>query len=135
MKAACAGVLVATFVFCNPPLPDKEILSSPSGLYNLHVEFNTDKNEPSKYACLKLLLFDKQGKQLSSLQTNASEFSKWAIDWHPHGDTIILFSQDVGTYSYKVANDQTLQQITVTPEIDSLGIKTFNKKYHTSNKR
>ena len=79
--------------------------------------------------CVRLKLYDNKGKLLNVLQSDASDYSKWAIGWTKSGDTILLNSHDVGTYAYKVSSSKSLINIKVTPELQKSADSIFNKKY------
>jgi hypothetical protein len=106
-----------------------EILDSPSGFYKLKAEVNDDKSDPGKYKCVLLTLYDSAFHELSTLQTGASNYSKWAVGWHIEKDTVILPSIDIGTYAYRITTNKRLEAIPVTKTIDSLASNILDKRY------
>jgi hypothetical protein len=126
------GILFVTFLIsCNDLNHYNETLVSPSGLYELKIEVNDNKSDKTKYGCLKFSLSDKQNNLLTTLQTEASTFSKWAVAWNSNSDIIILNSHDIGTSAYKINENMVLQKIELTPVIDSIAVAAFNKKYNS----
>ncbi len=112
----------------NTGKPSETILS-PSGNFGLKTEINNNKQDGSKYLCVKLLLLDNADKQLSGLQTGCSDVMKWAIGWHPVNDTIIMNSRDRGIYAWRIDKSKQLISLENTSEIDSLAGIILKKKY------
>lgn len=54
---------------------------------------------------------------------------KWAVDWYPNKDTIILNSADIGTSAYHLTDKIRLDTITVTKDINAAAEMIFQKKY------
>ncbi len=115
---------------CNDLARYNETLVSPSGLYELKIEVNDNKGDKITYGCIKFSLKDTKSNPLTTLQTEASTFSKWAVVWNPTSDIIILNSHDIGTYAYKISESMTIERIEVTPHIDSVAVAAFNEKYN-----
>lgn len=106
-----------------------EITTSPSGLYKLKTDVNNDKSDKTKYLSVLVTLYDKNYNQITTLQTGCSNTMKWAIDWYPKKDTIILKSSDIGIYAYRLNDKKQLDTITITKDIDSIANIIFQKKY------
>ncbi|OCX50716.1 hypothetical protein BEL04_18425 [Mucilaginibacter sp. PPCGB 2223] len=117
-----------TIAGCEPRTVDELIL--PGKHYILKCHINEDTKDKKKWRCVRLKLYNIQGQLLTSLQTGASDYSKWAVAWHPVNDTIILNSQDIGIYAYSIVNRRELQSVKVDKELDSLAKVAFYKKYN-----
>ncbi len=122
-------LLIITFVSCIYRREPTEVLTSPSGKYNLKIDFNHSNEDKKKYECIILTLLDKNFHQIAVLQTGASHLQKWAIAWYPNKDTIIMNSGDIGIYAYHLRNDNQLDTIRMTKDIDSIANIIFQKKY------
>src|SRR3981081_1678435 len=122
-------LLTITFASCLQIRKPKEIITAPSGQYNLEIDFNNNKDDKTKYQCIILTLLEKKYHQITTFQTGASDFQKWAIAWYPNKDTIIMNSGDIGTYAYHLTDRNQLDTITMTKEIDSIGEIIFKNKY------
>ncbi|KAA9338211.1 hypothetical protein F0P96_05025 [Hymenobacter busanensis] len=106
-----------------------EIISSPSGEYSLKIDLNKDKTARTKYDCILLTLYDKEGKEITKLQTGASNNMKWAVGWYSNKDTIIVNSKDIGTHAYHLTDKKQLDTLTITQDINSIAENLLNKKY------
>ena len=106
-----------------------EIISSPSGLYKLKIDLNKGKADKAKYDCVLLTLYDKDFKEITKLQTRASNNIKWAVGWYPNKDTIIVNSKDIGIYAYHLMDTKHLDTITVTNDTNSIAETILQKKY------
>ena len=54
---------------------------------------------------------------------------KWAADWYPNKDTIIVISTDIGTFAYHLTDTKLLDTITITNDINSVAETILQKKY------
>ena len=106
-----------------------ERLDSPSGLYSLDVELG-NKDNPSDRYILMFKLRDRAGEELDLLRTGASDVMKWSVAWVDK-DTIILYSQDIGTYAWTIDGTRKFLAIeNVSQEMINIGRETFYKKYN-----
>lgn len=121
--------VAALLFFCSCRRISQEPLPSPSGLFKLKIDLNKDRKDKTKYDCLRFTLYDKNDKKITTLQTDASDYMKWAVGWCPHKDTILLNSRDIGTYAYHLTSDQWLDTIRLTPDLDSIADTIFFRKY------
>ena len=122
-------ILLSIFFACRNDKPMQTFVSS-TGLYKFSTEINQDKTDPTKYLCVQLNLFNKEGNKLFSLQTKVSDNMKWAIGWYPKCDTIVLNSKDVGVYAWRIGEDKKqLEEITISPEINTIADSIFKNKY------
>ena len=122
-------LVFSLFVFCSCIRPEKGAFVSPSKRYRLQFDINESHKDPLKYKCVVLRLYNSSGKLLDTFQTGVSDYSKWAIGWHPLNDTIIVNSKDIGCYAYKISNSKALEKIHVTANLKELADSIFNKKY------
>jgi len=114
---------------CSCRKTKNEAIISPSKHYQLQFSINESNVDLTKYKCIILKLYNSHRELLSTLQTGASDYSKWSIGWHPVNDTIIFGSRDIGNYAYRIVNSKSLEQIKITPEFNRLADSIFNKKY------
>ena len=77
--------------------------------------------------CIKLNLYNSNQLLLNTLQTGASDYSKWAIGWLK--DTLILNSKDIGPYAYKINKAASLETIKMTYQLSQSADSIFDKKY------
>ena len=107
-----------------------ERLDSPSGLYSLDVELLGNDDNPSDRYILIFKLRDRDGEELDRLRTGASDVMKWSVTWVDK-DTIILYSQDIGTYAWTIDENQKFFAIENVPqEMIDIAREVFNKKYN-----
>ena len=71
---------------------------------------NQSKADPTKYLCVAFDIHDKSGGLLHSIQSSASDIQKWSIGWFDDV-TIVLYSSDIGTYAWKLADDGTISEL------------------------
>ena len=103
--------------------------ASPSGLYSLDVELG-NKDNPSDRYILMFKLRDRAGEELDHLRTGASDVMKWSVTWVDK-NTIILYSQDIGTYAWTIDENQKFFAIENVPqEMINIASEAFNKKYN-----
>ena len=105
---------------CNRSSTSKYIIS-PSKFYKLQ--------SVSENHLITIKLFDDKNILLSQLETGGSGYSKWAINWHPLRDTIILISKDIGIFAWRITENKNLEKIAISLDIDVAAIDIFNKKY------
>lgn len=105
-----------------------KLIISPSKKYLIQLSVNnSDKNKDNYgYICVKL--YDKHKKLLSELNTKAGDYNKWAIDWNDQNDTLIMSSNDIGNYGWKITN-RKFEPIKLNTELNKRAEKIFNLKY------
>lgn len=129
MRLYLSGLLLFTFTACLYMRKPPDLIASPSKRFVLKVDINKDKSDKTKYGCVVLTLYDTSNKEISNLQTGASNYMKWAVDWYPTKDTIILYSSDIGNKAYHLTDKNQLDTILVTKDIDSIAKILFDNKY------
>jgi len=122
-------LMLALFALASCRSVEHGDLVSPSGRYQLSFDINDNRNDGTKYKCVILKVYNTHGLLLSTFQTGASDYSKWAVGWHPINDTVILNSSDIGTYTYMITNAGVLKEIKITPDLSKLADSIFNQKY------
>lgn len=85
-------------------------VASPNGDLIVTPTVNELKADRTKYLCIAFTVSDANGKQLHQVQSNASNTMKWAIGWHGT-DTIILYSSDIGTSAWTLADDGAISEL------------------------
>jgi hypothetical protein len=89
---------------------------SPTKKYILIAKVDDMDKESRDYAEVRLIVRDKNGQAVDSVETGASDFSKWAAGWMNQGDTVVLYSSDIGEQAYSMLTGK-LQKITLFPDI------------------
>ena len=89
---------------------------------------NDSKTDPTKYRCLKLVLMDQAGNTLSTIQTGASHYQKWAVGWMETGAIVVLQSSDIGTLAYSIESNG-FNQTSLTLEIEARAAELNRLKY------
>ena len=131
MSKSYFNLLIIIILVCSCRRNDTQEIISPSGNYKLIVEVNQSKADPARYACVKFTLHNGKNELLSTYQTGASDAMKWAVDWYPGKDTIILYSSDIGeSLSWGIDSNNSFKEIQSTKDIDSLSKIIFQKKYN-----
>lgn len=105
-----------------------EFIESPSKKYSIQLSVNSTDRSKDNYADVVVKLFDENQNLLSELNTNASDFNKWAIDWNTDNDTLIMKSSDIGNYSWKISEGK-FEKINMNPELNKKAEIIFKKKF------
>lgn len=89
--------LVALVNFCartaHPPI------QSPSGEYSVFATIE-------EVSLIKLHLTNKEGVELHTVNSGASDAMKWALGWMPGENIVVLQSSDVGTRAYDIVDNR-----------------------------
>lgn len=134
-KYALFFVLILTSLYgCAQRTDLDNKLSSPSGKYQISASVNHSKDDPRKYLCLKLFLFDSSGNLLKAEQTGVSDTMKWALGWMDKEDVVVLYSSDIGTSAYDVKLDGLHIISELTPLIESRAVELKSEKYKSATK-
>src|ERR1700748_1974008 len=126
-RVLCVLFFVMVISSCASNTSNELVL--PKKHYVLKCDINDDTKDKAKWKCVRFNLYNLKGQLLTTLQTGASDYSKWAVAWHPGNDTVILNSSDIGIYAYRIVNGKELRSIKLDKELDSLAKEAFNKKY------
>ena len=101
--------------------------TSSSGVYSARTEISGDEAGPTRRLCVRLKVTDLRTKKEIIFQTGASDSQKWAINWSPK-DVIVLYSSDIGIYSYEI-HDGAISERSATPDEEAVGRAAYEKKY------
>ena len=63
----------------------------------------------------------------TAVSTGASNGQKWAIGWSAN-DVLVLYSSDIGTYSYDIKDDGLRERSPEDDEIE-VGRSSYERKY------
>jgi hypothetical protein len=127
--AAISAIFIFSSLFFAGSKPDDlaSSINSPSGLLEAKTELSGPEAGSTRHHCVILKVINIQTKKEAKLQTGASDFQRWAIGWAP-GDTLILYSSDIGTYAYDL-QDNALVERPITKEEMEVGKDAYQKKY------
>lgn len=107
---------------------ESEPIKSPTGNFTIKARVNrTDKNVDD-YADVMIHIFDLNGKKLNEFNTGASDSGKWAFGWTVIGDTIVIYSSDIGNKAWVLEN-RTPTEIKLTKNLDSRAEFLKSNKY------
>ena len=85
------------------------LLTSPSSKLKLKTTVNRTHEDKADYGLVILHLYNHKDKKLLELNTQASDFSPWSVDWSHTGDTIVLKSSDLGSRLWVYKNNQMIE--------------------------
>lgn len=135
MRLAALFVLtLVAFTGCGSPFGSSAAalkpIASPNGSMNLTPSVNQSEGDPTKYLCVAFDIHDKTGGLLHSIQSSASDISKWAIGWFDD-ETIVLYSSDIGTYAWQLSDHGTISQMDhpLPGELNDYGDRIKAAKY------
>jgi len=114
---------------CRPNNYKGDKTESPSRKYYFITTVNRTDKSKQDYADLILNLYNSNGEFLSALNTNASDFSKWVVDWEKRNDTIILNSSDIGILAWRIENGK-LQRIELNADLKNQAAELKQEKYN-----
>ena len=135
MKMVAFFVLaLVAFAGCGSPLGSSatalKAIASPSNAMTLTPSVNQSEADPTKYLCVAFDIHDKSGGLRHSIQSSASDTSKWAIGWFDDA-TIVLYSSDIGTYAWQLSDDGKISQMNppLPGELNEYGDRIKASKY------
>jgi hypothetical protein len=105
----------------------RSALLSPSGAYSVTTELSGDEAGPTRRLCVRLRFTSAAAKREITFQTSASDVQKWAIAWSP-GDSLVLYSSDIGSYAYEIENGIVLERLANDQE-QAVGRQAYEAKY------
>ncbi|MDO7886409.1 hypothetical protein [Hymenobacter cheonanensis] len=120
-----ASALLATS--CSMLNYESDFIDSPQADYSIKSKVNRLDSNRKDYALVKLFLFDKNHKQLDSLNTHASDVMAWAVGW-ANANNLVVYSGDVGTQAWAV-NGGKFQPIAVTQTLQKQADTFYKKKF------
>ena len=119
---------------CGPPFGSSasalKPVASPDGAMALTPSVNQSRADATKYLCVAFDIHDGTGTLIHSVQSSASDTQKWAIGWFDD-KTIVLYSSDIGTSAWKLAEDGTISKLPspVPTELIDFGKRIKSTKY------
>lgn len=94
-------------LYVGDKVPGEKITSS-TKQYHLTTFVNDfDRSQPG-YGDVVIHLHDSSGYTIDTINTGAGDFSKWAVGWHSQGDTVLLYSSDIGTLAWKIEEQKLI---------------------------
>lgn len=120
--------LPLSIIGCSVEDYESDLKKSPSERYWIKATVNkTDKNAED-YANVVIHIYDSEKNNIDSLDSKAGDFSKWAIGWTEFGDTIVIFSSDIGNKAWRIT-DNNLQQVSVNERLNQRANELKKDKY------
>jgi hypothetical protein len=124
MKPTLLLLSIFALVGC---LPERVIpIPSPTGLYSVTPEVSGDEAGPDRSRCVRLRILHVSTKREIVYQTASSDRMKWAAAWS--GDSVVLYSSDVGTNVYEI-HDGTILARPPSEAEKEVGRTAYEKKY------
>lgn len=120
-------VCVSIFVIAGCSRQGGSPLPSPSGNFVALAEISGAEAGPTRRDCVRLKITDTKNKVVVVYQTGASDFQKWAFAWVP-GDSLVLYSSDIGTLSYDIRSGQIIERTPTSAE-EEIGRQAYEQKY------
>lgn len=129
MKQKISLILILlNFTSCFLSDYKSEYLTSSTGNFSINATVNRTDKKNNNYAEVIITFFNKNGIKISELNSEAGDFSKWAIGWTKTGDTVVLQSSDIGNKSWVFKNNKVIQ-IETTESLDKRAEQLKSKKY------
>lgn len=116
-----------TFISCFFSDYESKLVKSPSGKYQIKATVNRTDKQNSNFAEVYIHLFDSNGK-LKEIKTGAGDANKWAFGWTKKGDTIILYSSDIGNKSWAI-NKNTPIEVKMDKNLNERAESLYMQKY------
>lgn len=85
-------------------------LASPDGQHLVITWVDSSNPNPAKKGCVVFELKNSSGDTIHTVETGASDFSKWAIGWTGN-ETIVLQSSDIGTQAWVLSTDGDIDKL------------------------
>lgn len=89
------------------------------------------------YYQVNLVIKDKDGEVIDDVDTEANDSQKWAAGWMNYGDTVVLYSSDIGPRAYSMLTgklheieiyEDTLKSRSIFKRADQLYKVKYQKK-------
>lgn len=131
-------IIITIFLFvnltgCKVDNHQSQKIISPTGKYYLTASVNNADKSKNDYGVVTISLYNAKGQILTKLNTMAGDFNKWAINWDSKQDTVIMNSSDIGTYSWRIENNE-LKPIELTVNLIKRAEEIKKEKYRIDNK-
>jgi hypothetical protein len=105
--ASAAAALVLASCARDEPV---SLIRSPSGEYGVFATVNDPNSNPDGHTHVIIHLVDFAGNELSSIDSRASPFSKWALGWMHDTDIVVLESSDIGPRSFRIEGSELVNE-------------------------
>jgi hypothetical protein len=106
---------------------ESDFIDSPKADYSIKSKVNRSDSDRKDYALVTLFLFDKNHKQLDSLNTHASDVMAWAVGW-VNTDNLVVYSSDIGTQAWTVRGGK-FHLTSVTQPMEAQAAMLYKQKY------
>jgi hypothetical protein len=93
---------------------ESDFIASPQADYSIKSKVNRSDSDRKDYALVILFLFDRNHKQIDSLNTHAGDVMAWAVGW---GDasSIVVYSSDIGTQAWTIRGGKFKSEAVTKP--------------------
>ena len=108
--------LTATLIACRRDYVGP-VSVSPTGQYGLRTTVTTSNVQLPSNDIVVVHLFDAQGSELFEIDTRASVHMTWHVDWALYGDTVILYSNDIGNRAWVIDGRKAIE-VDMTPSLN-----------------
>lgn len=103
-------VVLVFLLGCTAARSSTHSIPSPDGSLTLITSMNQNKEDLTKYLCVKFQIVDATGKVWYEEQTGASDRMQWEMYWDEN-DRVVLESSDIGTLAWEQQADGTWRPI------------------------
>lgn len=121
-------LILLLWVACQTTTHQNQKIWSKSKCYYFQTSVNRTNASKDDYADVVLHVFDSAGSLIDIYNTRAGDFNKWAVGWDLQGDTIVLYSADIGTQAWQIIND-SLSSVQITDALESRAEQIKTAKY------
>ena len=90
---------------------------SHTGRYFLNSTVNRTEPPREDFGLVIVHVKDSTGKELAILNTKVGDAMQWHVGWSQYGDTIILWSSDIGNKAWVIENN-TVSEVPMTPSLN-----------------
>lgn len=87
------------------------------------------ENNSDVFAIVIIQVCDKRNKKIIDINTHAGDVNKWAIGWTTTGDTIVLYSSDIGNKAWTNNKNGWLEIENLSKGLDLRAEELYKSKY------
>jgi hypothetical protein len=109
MKMICLALGASSLSGCFLSNVEEGPFYSSSKHYSVVAKVNRVDESRDDYADVLLYLLNENGRVIDSVNSGAGDFSSWTVGWTETGDTIVLYSGDIGSTAWSIDNDKMRQ--------------------------
>ena len=121
-------LLLFSFSSCCLKNFESEKIISPSKKYYICASVNRENKNQKNYADVVIHLYKNDKREIDVVNSNAGDFSKWALGWTIFGDTIVLQSSDISNKAWVIKEDK-LNEISMTDALNKRAEELYRDKY------